>query len=391
MSGANQDEPELRAGSLKSALRAWYRAADPRAILADRKHEARREDLFFGGAGDQKHGMAGQSPLLLRLSFDRLREFQWEDPKVNRFTEGQGKHARNGLRYLGYSLQLGEHKSRRAIAPGEKARLTLVEPRGRSKKLDVTTNRRAWLSALWLLANLGSLGSRSRRGLGSVEITNWSSMALATDWREDAALLPDVQRAKGLKEWYAGFSSGMGTIEGWFGTFEPYEVRLGRRFGHPHLGKKMTLALLGAGHRDWMEALNDAGRRLQDFRVRRAPDYADVKGALETGKPLRTTPERATFGLPLSFRYSSLPAAGTAQFVPSSDGREVRERHASLLRIRLVRIGERLHPLFVRMDGATPGVDPAAELIVDRGRRRASLEPAPKDLLDDFMKHVSGG
>lgn len=393
MSGADQAVPELRAAALKSALRQWYRAADPRAVFAENKSGPRREDLYFGGAGDEKRGAAGQSPLLLRLGSSRLPQFGWSDVNVNRFTEGQGKQARNGLRYLSYSLHFRENEGRRALAPGGAATLSLVLRRRAGAEQDVVKLRRAWLSALWLLGNLGSLGTRSRRGLGSIAIVNWSNVALDEDWRADAAALPNLQRAENLQDWYAGFSKGMGSIESWFGRFEEQKYK-GVRFAHPHLGKGMTLALLGAGYARWEEALNAAGRRLQDFRVRRRPDYDNVKQTLATGQPLRVAPDRAAFGLPLTFRYSSLREAGEATFVPNREGGKDRVRHASLLRIRIVKLGARYHPLFVRMAGAVPGSDPATDLLrKGRGQRdiRAELEPRAGDLLDTFMGTLSRG
>lgn len=81
MGGADQEEevPELRAASLKSALRWWYRAADPRAVVAERRYDPRDEDVYFGGTGDDDRG-GGQSPLLLRLASD-ARSFGWSDLK----------------------------------------------------------------------------------------------------------------------------------------------------------------------------------------------------------------------------------------------------------------------------------------------------------------------
>jgi CRISPR-associated protein Cmr1 len=154
------------------------------------------------------------------------------------------------------------------------------------------------------------------------------------------------------------------------------------------------LALLGSSFVGWEETLDAAGRSFQDFRVRRPPDYENVKQALGTGRAPANAPERTAFGLPLAFRYTSLGRdAGEAEFVPRRDGPE-RKRHASLLRIRVTRLGDRLHPLFVRMAGALPGTEPAADMLRRRkGERpeRAELEPATTDLLDTFMNELSRG
>jgi CRISPR-associated protein Cmr1 len=387
VAGADQTFPELRAASIKSALRFLYRAADPLAVLTKQKGDPRNEDLCFGGGGEK----ALQSPFLLRVAASEQRPFEWDHINIDRFNEGSGTHRKNGLRYLSYSLHMRGNDGRPALPPGLSANLTIQAERRRLADTP-SSARRAWIAALWLLGNLGSLGTRSRRGLGSLEITNWSRLAEA-EWQKDASLLPNLQTASNPKDWMAGFSQAMGVFADWFGSFDE-KAYGGLRFCHPHLGEHLRVALLGEGFRSWEEALNAAGRRLQDFRVRRRPDYDDVKRALQGRGALSLAPERAAFGLPLTFRYSSVPDA-QAEFVPTREGGKDRKRQASLLRIRLVRLGDRLYPLFVRMEGAVPGEDPGADLLLRRkgerdGREELRGSAGPK-LLDEFMESLSRG
>lgn len=379
--GANQNEPELRATALKSALRFWYRAIDPRAVLTDQKGDPRFEDRFFGGGGEG----AKQSPVLLRLQTEKSRKFTWQDVNLNRFDEGSGGHRKNGIRYLSYSLHMRPNDERQALAPGSTINLKFQAERRRLGSLG-EQGRRAWIAALWLLGNLGSLGTRSRRGLGSIEITNWPSLTL-DEWAEDAARLPNLQGANSVQAWTEGFSQAMAIFDRWFEFFGDKKYTH-LDFTHPHLGDSMRTALLAEGFKNWEEALNAAGRKLQDFRVRRQPDYDDVKRALQSGQPVTHAPERAAFGLPLTFRYSSLPGP-SAEFVPTRHGGQDRTRHASLLFIRLVRLGERYHPLFLRMSGAVPGVNPPADMLfIEQKRlvkREASLGSDQGQLLDEFM------
>jgi hypothetical protein len=126
--------------------------------------------------------------------------------------------------------------------------------------------------------------------------------------------------------------------------------------------------------------MNEAGRALQDFRQFSAPDYADVKDHLARRRPLEHPPSRATFGLPLAFRYRSLEGA-SAMFLPAPKGKKAGDRHPSLLFIKIVALGDTRAALFVRLDGAVPG---------DRGFGVVVRSPAPlvgpkTNALDDFM------
>jgi CRISPR-associated protein Cmr1 len=385
LGGADPDNPELRASSIKSALRQWYRAIAPEAVFAAEAGGPRNEDRIFGGSAER----AGQSPIFLRvLTPAHVPEFDWSRVTLDRYNEGGGRQVRNGLRYLSYPFHLRGNDGRRAVDAGAEFTLVLLAPKKHdSLSLEI---RRAWIASLWLLGAAGSLGSRSRRGFGSIEITNWASIAEASDWAEDAAALPDLSNPKNGAEWQARFQRGKESARAWFGSFQKYDKY---RFEHPHFGAEAAYRLLG-GFGDWPGALNAAGRRMQDFRVRRQPDYDNVKRALESGKPLVHTPERAVFGLPLTFRFSSLSDAGTAKFLPTDpERRKHLDRHASLLRVRLVRIGSRVHPLFLRMSGAMPGQDPGADLIRrQRGRGETeNLAAASGTLLDQFMSELARG
>jgi CRISPR-associated protein Cmr1 len=71
---------------------------------------------------------------------------------------------------------------------------------------------------------------------------------------------------------------------------------------HPHACK---IWVVNHTFGSWEEALNTFGKSLQKFRNRRQPDYSTVKRALQGGQ-LTKTVERAAFGLPIVFRFTSL-------------------------------------------------------------------------------------
>src|SRR5690606_31885248 len=109
--------------------------------------------------------------------------------------------------------------------------------------------------------------------------------------------------------------------------------------------------------------------------------YQDVKDHLTGRRRLSRTPERATFGLPLAFRYSSLNGRSTMILPFKGEGLEPHRRHGSLLLLRLSQSGQGLHAHYVRMDGAVPGMTPPA---VVRGEARA-LRPPELNAMDAFF------
>jgi len=187
---------ELRPPSIKGLLRYWYRA------LAGAHRD--REDLLFGST------RTGQSPCLLRVSAWKEDAARWEDrrygqpPAQGGFRQGAGPEADNGIIYLGYSLTLGSN-DRRAIPPEKSAFTLFVTPHPQhGRSLEV---RQAWLAALWLLVHIGGVGSRSRRGLGSLRIEGWEG------WPE-CEHLPLACRAGTPQEWRARMEAGLGTLPG---------------------------------------------------------------------------------------------------------------------------------------------------------------------------------
>ncbi len=381
LGGADQG-PELRAASLKGLLRFWYRAADPGFLRPWNPGGAPRESVLFGAAatGD------GQSPFLLHLPADSPPSVNWRDLKVERFNRGSGRDTRNGLVYLGFPFQLRGNEARRAIAPGYGLKVRCLIPRPWRDEGKLQVLRRTLTSAFWLLGHVGGVGSRARRGFGALALTGWHPEN--GEWPE-LAELPLLHTLTDPAEWRAGLKRGFATLQNWFGDFN---AEKGQVFRHPHLGPKMDWAVLGRAYpkHQWAEALVQLGEEMQAFRAKRPPDYEKLKEQAlaqvhRSGSPLRQAPERAAFGLPLSFRFPSVPRARPVNIVPFDPRRKTTfERHGSLLFLRPVLAGDRLYPLVLRLDGDLPGKEPPGAI---RSAGRA-LFPAQGDLLVDFLMHV---
>jgi len=364
LAGADpNDHAEIRAPSIKGLLRYWYRALDPDYG----SHEAD----YFGST------TTGQSPCLLRIrakpaAFTGQQQWEgWRDSNTENgryhkppFPQGSGKTSTNGIVYLGYSLAMRPN-DRRALPAGTQFTLAVV-PR---PKCDTAQVRRAWLAALWALVHVGGVGSRSRRGLGSLRIKSW------TGWPECSELSLPCQAAD-AKTFIENIQRAWSKLAEWFPAARPAPLL------HTVLAPGASFLLINRhpckgspGAAAWEEALHQAGLHLQKYRQRRGMgnggDYDQVKAHLAeihkaelgiaagvTPALLAAGPERAGFGLPLTFRYDSLkyphpnpPASKPGKkVVPEiSFAGGDHDRCASPLFIRVVQLGNCCYPLFVHL------------------------------------------
>lgn len=390
--GDAEQQAALRVPSIKGALRFWYRAVDPAYATPDRpdlrpvhlENDPLREDLLFGGTSSR----AGQAKMLLRLvPLPSPQIFRWDSTRIRRFATGRGQAAINGLAYLGYPFGLRGNEARTAIAPRTAFTVQCVLPRVPQRP----EHRRGILASWWLLGTFGALGTRSRRGFGSLALRSWNVASIAgstvsTDaWQEDMARLPALGSVANPTLWRRQCQEGIVTCREWLGHF-PDGAR------HPHLGSDFQWKLLAgreASHSTWEEALHYAGGLMQKFRRENAAEGGALRAYLQQGQSLRHTPDRATFGLPLAFRFPSLRTPqNTLTIVPSGAEKDMLdfERHASLLLLKLVPLGQRILPLFIRMAGAIPGMDPTGAVRSGRSVTRGIPLSLPQhNAMDAFF------
>ncbi len=353
--------PRLRAPGVKGAMRFWYRAISPSFMD---EQSSLCEARLFGGQGNG----AGQSPWLLTVEGPGGKLYSWNASSP-------------GLRYLGYPFGLGRGEPRQALATGREFTVHCLVPReGDNPEL-----RRALAATLWCLGHFGAMGSRSRRGFGAAALVSWE--AAQGDWPE----LDELPLLKGYTlpgEATAALDQTLELFRQWFGDFKEQTSDDDEpKFPNPHIGPafRRHIGMPGYPAQQWDRLLESMGSQMQKFRSRTDPDYSNVKNHLRGG-PIDQAPERASFGLPLTFRYRSLNGKNTT-FLPVDPGRrENLERHGSLLLLRPVLLGEKLFPLHLRMDGAVPGVSPPAGT---RFKRRP-LKP-PRNAMDAFFNQIAGG
>lgn len=249
---------------------------------------------------------------------------------------------------------------------------------------------------------------------------------MLTRWEESSAEgitippLPLAHGANSVKDWIETVKDGLSTLSAWFG--KPTSSSPNHSILH---GGRMRL--FSEGHRSWEDAMDKAGYCMQVFRQRwqlttPTSDYHQVKahicsidpsaatvGSALTppvlGATLPAAPRRIAFGLPLTFRYLSLAYTKTDRsgriitdrsgapklFPPQLEfiGTE-HDRSASPVHVRIIKIGEKYHPLYLWMNAP---LLPGNERITTKGNRSRSPTWArpTNSILAEFWKTLPAG
>ncbi len=174
--GDRQEEPEIRPPSIKGALRFWWRALQwgtclqqtdnnvERALAELHKQEA---ELFGAAFKDDKYGQ-GLCRLKLKNVVLKGREESW--PSNN---DG-------GAGFLGYGLdKTKDEPHRKAIREGEFTVCLMMKEKISIEQIEQLKNT----LTIWGL--IGGLGSRARRGFGSIAIKQLDNKAFIFSTTED--------------------------------------------------------------------------------------------------------------------------------------------------------------------------------------------------------------
>lgn len=387
LGGAEPNERgEVRLPSVRGALRSWYRVLVGPETAAGWAGEGREfppesEQALFGGT------VAGQG--LVTVSLEG--EVPDGTERWNRRSVGPG------VGYLGYSLGLGSN-DRKAVPAGTDFTVRAVHPRG----LSADAAHRL-MACWWTLVHLGGLGSRSRRGFGSLEATDWPTGA--TDLRGEAlaGAFPGTDNpcmATSYREVAVALLEGLGTLHDWgLGrapatgadadgpTPEPaYHLVLDPET--PDRDRSRVVVVGPGGDRgwpDWRKALEHVGLALSAFRKERGVDGWDrsTLAALQRGERLAHAPHRTAFGLPLTYRPAPRKPGKSFELQPYLGQAGQAARVPSPLLIHLVRCHAGVFAVLTRLSGRLPGRDVAVAV---KGQERGYMRPAPDNrVLDAFL------
>jgi CRISPR-associated protein Cmr1 len=152
LSGADGTKPELRPPSIKGALRFWWRAMNGHLSLTDLKNQ---ESEIFGGTEKRSK---------FSIEIDNITSFSIKGDDLKRianYDTNTRQYRQSGLAYFFY-IFLNQQKERIGfnVKSSFDLRITFTDLKSIPKVL----------ATFWLFVNLGSLGSRCRRGAGSLYI-----------------------------------------------------------------------------------------------------------------------------------------------------------------------------------------------------------------------------
>ncbi|MDW8327249.1 MAG: type III-B CRISPR module RAMP protein Cmr1 [Anaerolineales bacterium] len=358
-------KPELRAASVRGALRFWLRAlaGSSTGDSASGIEKLRQMEAQVFGSTD-----TGASPISIQLKhrnpletigYSQLAELDIQNNPRN-----------TGIAYLFFAARSDRsNPERKAIKAGTSFNLHLLPRPG----IDAKSALQQSYAALWLLTHLGGLGARSRRGAGSIQVTR---SVMENDWFSDLPGL--VVQAKTPCELKEELEQGLRTIR----TLLSGKAQIQRpsTFDILHPGVCQVI-VIDKTFNTWGDALDWLGQEMRNFRSRRQPDYSNAKSAIQAFKPLSTTIERAAFGLPIAFYFRSLNKKATLQ--GSSH-----DRRASPLLIRVTRLSNGKCVLVLTLF--------YANLLQHSERLKFNYQPEPNDgavppdfsLVDKFLYDI---
>jgi CRISPR-associated protein Cmr1 len=152
LSGADGKTPELRAPSIKGAIRFWWRAMNGHLSPEDLK---RKETAIFGGSGEKD----GRSKVII---------------KIDKFPEYDGQYKYNPVPHENFRLPAFEQSEEFSIT------FSLVQNITYKNKIIFDLEK---LKDLFILTSvLGGLGKRARRGFGCFQIIEVDNKPFSFDY-----------------------------------------------------------------------------------------------------------------------------------------------------------------------------------------------------------------
>ncbi|WP_435932165.1 type III-B CRISPR module RAMP protein Cmr1 [Moraxella bovoculi] len=308
VAGANQNEAELTPTSFKGVMRSWWRALNwshirlnsPNKVQALKELHEQEAKLFGVASSDARakqklhNGQGACFVNALSLSGSKTWNYTQSQSGVN-YLLGQGLyHFRSGL-------------TRQAFAYGQTFTVDLT----------VGDDVQGVEDVLQLIGLLGSFGSRSRHGFGSVTLIELACKNIGDDEYQPIAFEQDLKTA--LTE-----------------LFEKYRCRENEEL--PPLSafyQGTRVDIVGNGNKDVLTILKDMGDEEQMYRsfgkdgmVGRQTAEKNFKDdhdfALNLFKPKPNTithPKRVVFGLPHNYFYSGNSTRGHSANMDADTGR----------------------------------------------------------------------
>ncbi len=287
MGGANPNTIDLRAPSFKGVLRFWFRAT-ALPFLKSRPQVQQKEREFFGST-------EGQARFMLSLR---------SEGNPNIINAGQ-RWGDQGSAYLGYGLIKHNRQTeniRPYIKEGLRFTVTIaLRPKNVAQEQELVDYLTRALVALGLF---GGMGSRSRRGFGSLSLES-----LLHNGQETWTAPGD---ANGLRITMQNFFASLGTLSGQLPEYSAFtalsRVSIVKTGNNPlrlldEVGREM-IRYRSYGRRDRTQTYILPWGEHVETQVF-SNDHDLVWQVASQNKNPTTHPRRVAFGLPHNYRYSN--------------------------------------------------------------------------------------
>lgn len=324
-------KPELRAPSVRGALRYWFRAlvGGSNLVLSGNKdelHNLKREEERVFGSTDRASSVVVAILPQARMSIEKFQK----DRAIRTPT---GDFLPVGKDYLLWSMSASGRPedptryqpAREYIRPGSRFQIKLKERFGQKELTKA-------IASFWLLANLGALGARANRGAGSFQALarGESVFELPVPAFKTCHSIEELETylTKGIRQCLTAVGNGSTTWRK-FNSLPSYDIL------SADTAEIWIVANNKGGWPSYVEALNGIGEKLRDYRNHQnrlgQQDHDAVLMWLKEGGRGPVI-RRAVFGLPIPFRYSE---GGPRDVIQST----ISSRRASPLKIRVTRLG----------------------------------------------------
>ncbi len=340
----NENTAELKATSIKGALRFWFRAIEY-GKYENYKELKVFEDALFGSTGSQ-------GVFFLKLKTENV-NVEDKELKINALLKDE-------YAYLGYGLfQKSRNFYRPYLIPGGTFSLELLFNPRYSKNVLCYENVFKSIEALGLF---GGLGSRSRRGFGSITL-----ISISVDGRQEWNAPKSREELKSIiEDFYSGLELGSNMPE------------------HTAFSDKTKTVILSE-YDSYKEALANVGKAMMNFRQNCNNDTDIVKNYLR-GITINEHPERVVFGLPHNYFFRKQGAIDINAFMD----KEI-IRRASPLFIKIISIKENDDIKYIPVMTVFPSdFLPENSKILFKNRnngRETEVEPKVSfKLIKDFME-----
>lgn len=289
MGGADQ-QPELRTQSINGVIRWWFRTIG--GSFEDEKK------LFGWGGENARKG---------NVKISIIKSEKLEVKKFSKIFNNNGYPEQIGYNYFSFSLDQRFNKRQ----TDKIQRKYFNENRNFILKTTFTPllndeDIKKFLCALWCSIYLGNFGSRARRGFGSLIVTDIKGIEEnflsfipkdnISGWlKNNIEVIKQKFSFSEIKVYTINKNNFNNNIQNWVN-----KVQEGRN------GKYLASRYNSSNLNQLQNLLNFMGFTLMAFRSYMKPDYDTAKNIIQGSKPQENKIERAIFGLPINFFFSSI-------------------------------------------------------------------------------------